>query len=75
MGRPSAHFATSATLFVFASDSAANSCGSFCPATSSAETLFVGESGSTTPVSASSAFTWSKRASHSKSVISSPRPL
>ena len=73
--RPSAHFAISATFFVFASESAANSWGSFCPSTASAPTRFVGDSGNTTPVSASSAFRRSKRSSHSKSVIRSPRPL
>ena len=75
IGRPSAHLATSATCFVFASERAGYSWGSFSPTVVSAETRFVGLSGRITPVSASSAFTSSKRASHSKSVINSARPL
>ena len=65
IGWPSAHFTRSSTFFVLARDSAGNSCGSFCPVMSSSDTLAVGLSGRTSPVSSSSPFRRSNMASHS----------
>ena len=75
MGLPSAHLASSAVLFVLASERAGYSCSSFSPAMLSALTLAVGESGRIVPVSSSKRFSWSKAASHSWSDIISARPL
>ena len=65
IGLFSAHLARSSTFLVFAKDSAGNSCSSFLPATLSADTFCVGESGSIIPVSSSNFFSLSKAASHS----------